>query len=90
MLELKMTSKFKKDLKVIRKRNYPIHKLDKVLQLLQMDIPLPSEYKDHPLIGNYVGHRECHISPDWLLIYRKSKDGLILVAARTGTHSDVF
>lgn len=85
-----MTSKFKKDLKLLKKRNYPLHKLDTVLLMLQKEETLPPRYDDHPLIGNYIGHRECHIGPDWLLIYRKSKDKLILTAARTGSHSDLF
>ena len=64
--------------------------LESVLQMLLQGETLPIKYRDHALIGNYVGFRECHIQPDWLLIYTINNNELILTAARTGTHSDLF
>ncbi len=90
MLTLHPTSKFKKDLKRIKKRGYDISKLDKVIIMLLNQKELPETYLDHPLSGNYIGFRECHISPDWLLIYMINNDKLILTASRTGSHSDLF
>ncbi len=90
MLKLHPTSKFKKDLKKIKKRGYDIAKLNKVIELLLNQKELPETYLDHPLSGNYLGFRECHISPDWLLIYAINNDKLILTASRTGSHSDLF
>ncbi len=90
MLKLFPTSKFKKDLKRIRKRGYDISKLDIVIQKLLNQETLSENYLDHALSGNYIGFRECHISPDWLLIYAVNQDKLILTASRTGTHSDLF
>ena len=90
MLELKQTSIFKKDLKRAIKRGLPIHLMDAVILLLREQKPLDPQYRDHDLIGEYKGFRECHILSDWLLIYRVDNDNLILVAARTGTHSDLF
>ena len=69
MLKLKMTKQFEKDLKLIKKRGYKIKKLEAVVNTLLMEEQLDLKYKDHKLIGNYIGHRECHIEPDWLLIY---------------------
>ncbi len=90
MLTLHPTSKFKKDLKRIKKRGNDINKLNAVIDILLNEKPLPETYLDHPLSGNYIGFRECHISPDWLLIYAINKDKLILTASRTGSHSDLF
>lgn len=78
MYEIKYTSQFKKDLKKIKKGNYDIEKLKIVIELLASGKLLPIEYKDHKLIGNYKGHRECHIMPDWLLIYYISDNILVL------------
>ena len=64
--------------------------LDKVITMLQNDIPLEEKYRDHELKGKYQGFRECHIQPDWLLVYRMENDLLVLTLARTGTHSDLF
>ena len=64
--------------------------LEEVITLLASEVPLPERYRDHPLTGNYGGHRECHIQPDWLLIYKIEKDILTLTLTRTGTHSDLF
>ena len=67
-----------------------MHELDSVIETLQEEKPLGAKYNDHALTGNYAGHRECHIQPDWLLIYRVDKGNLLLVATRTGTHTDLF
>lgn len=90
MLKIKYHSKFKKDIKIIKKRNYDLSKLEKVIEILAEEKNLPAKYKDHFLTGNYRDFRECHILPDWLLIYRIDKDILTLVLSRTGTHSDLF
>lgn len=90
MLELVLTAQFKKDLKRIRKREVDLALLDKVLDYLQREESLPMKYRDHALTGDYTGFRECHIQPDWLLIYAIDKGQLILTASRTGSHSDLF
>lgn len=90
MLELVTTKQFRKDYKRMKKRGYDMNLLEKVIDLLQNAKPLDNRYRDHGLVGNYVGFRECHIMPDWLLIYAVDKEKLILTASRTGTHSDVF
>lgn len=84
------TSLFKKDLKAAKKRGYDLQLLNDVVDTLAMGLPLDEKYKDHKLIGNYQGCRECHITPDWLLIYEIAEDELILYLTRTGTHSDLF
>lgn len=81
---------FKKDYKRIQKRGYNLKLLEDVLSLLVKGELLPQEYHDHPLIGNYAGVRECHIKPDWLLIYKMDDNGLTVIAMRTGSHSDLF
>lgn len=88
MLELSATSKFKKDLKTCIKRNYDIKRMEQVIDILRIPDKLPSKNDDHKLIGNYADYRECHITPDWLLIYKQTDTELEL--HRTGTHSDVF
>ena len=90
MLTLNVTNQFKKDLKLAKKRGLKISKLEYVLELLINELPLDMKYHDHALIGNYIGFRECHIEPDWLLIYAIDKGKLILTATRTGSHSDLF
>ena len=67
-----------------------MNELDSVIQTLQEENPLDAKYNDHALTGNYAGHRECHIQSDWLFIYRVDKGNLLLVATRTGSHSDLF
>lgn len=84
------TTTFKKDLKTVMKRGYNLDLLGVVVDTLAEGIPLPEKYKDHNLIGNYKGCRECHITPDWLLIYEISDNELFLYLTRTGTHSDLF
>lgn len=90
MLEVKFTSKFKKDYKLIKKRGMNINLLKEIVGKLANNIPLEEKYKDHELTGNYKGFRECHIQPDWLLIYLIEDDKLTLTLTRTGTHSDLF
>lgn len=90
MYELISTKKFKKDLKNIIKSGYDISLLDKVVTILLQGKPLPEKYKDHNLTGNWVRHRECHITPDWLLIYLINDNTLTLTLTRTGTHSKLF
>ena len=87
---VKTTSQFKKDYKLAMKRNLNISLLKEVVTLLSMGEKLPEKYRDHALTGNWVGHRECHISPDWLLVYRIENDILVLTLSRTGSHSDLL
>lgn len=88
MLNLNASTAYKKDLKLCKKRGYDLSLLNTVINTLLIPAPLPSKNKDHPLSGNFIGNRECHISPDWLLIYRIIGNELYLV--RTGTHADLF
>lgn len=88
--KIQIRSSFKKDLKKIKKSGLDIEKLYFVVECLANDIVLDGKYKDHKLIGNYIGCRECHIGPDWLLIYEKVEDNLILILNRTGSHSELF
>lgn len=90
MYKIATTGKFKRDLKLAKKRGYNLSLLSVVVNMLVAGKPLPEKYKDHNLSGNYVGCRECHITPDWLLIYEVEEDELILYLTRTGTHSDLF
>ena len=90
MLERVTTTQFRKDLKRLRKRGADLSELDDVLKTLQKEEPLAPKYRDHALAGNLVGFRECHIEPDWLLVYAIDQGELILTASRTGTHSDLF
>ncbi len=87
--EIDFTSAFSKDLKKIKKRGYNIDLLESVVDKLQTGEQLEPKYKDHSLTGNWKGFRECHIQPDWLLVYRIYDDKLLLVLTRTGTHSDL-
>ncbi|MCB7062222.1 type II toxin-antitoxin system YafQ family toxin [Enterocloster citroniae] len=88
MLEINFTGKFKKDYKVCKKRGYNIALLQNVIDTLSIPDALPKKNKDHSLFGSYVDKRECHIQPDWLLIYKQTENELILY--RTGTHADLF
>ncbi len=88
--EIQRTSQFKKDFKLALKRNCDVNKFRKVVKLLASGETLPEIYLDHPLKGNYSGYRECHIEPDWLLVYKITESVLILTLYRTGTHSDLF
>lgn len=84
------TTQFKKDYKLAMKRHLNIDLLDDIIRALSLGDTLPEKNKDHALSGDWIGHRECHIQPDWLLIYRIENDILVLTLARTGTHSDLF
>lgn len=84
------TARFKKDYKLALKRHLAIELLDDIIRVLAKGGTLPEKNKDHELTGAWSGHRECHIQPDWLLIYRIDDDVLVLTLARTGTHSDLF
>lgn len=90
MYTLKPTTKFKRDLKRVQQRGYDISLLTTIIKKLAAGEPLPEKHKDHELTGNFVGCRECHITPDWLLIYEIADDELYLYLTRTGTHSDLF
>ena len=92
MLKIKFTKQFKKDYKLALKRGCDSKKFEVVVELLCSQCSLPSIYKDHALVNsrNYKNVRECHIEPDWLLVYQIFKDELILRLIRTGTHSDLF
>jgi len=87
---VKLTSRFRKDYELMSKRNLDMSLLDEIIAKLAQGMPLPSNNRDHELAGYYVGHRECHIQPDWLLIYRIENEVLVLTLTRTGTHSDLF
>ena len=90
MLDIVPSNQFKKDLKSAKKRGYKIENLREVVNTLAQKKKLEDKYRDHGLTGNYRGFRECHIEPDWLLIYRIDQDVLELFLFRTGTHSDLF
>ncbi len=87
---LVLSNRFKKDLKQCVKRNLDISKMGAVVEMLLAGKQLPEKYQDHSLTGNWMGHRECHIQPDWLLLYRIVDDILVLSLTRTGTHADLF
>lgn len=88
--EIKFTNQFKKDIKLAKKQNKKLEKLFNVINLLSNGEQLDLKYKDHELDGNFKGTRECHIEPDWLLIYEIQNDVLVLVLIRVGSHSDLF
>lgn len=90
MLKLATTAKFRKDLKLAEKRGQDINLLNQVIQTLLAEENLDRKYKDHELHGEYEGCRECHITSDWLLIYETNEKEAVLVAMRTGSHSDLF
>ena len=88
MLQVKSRNTFEQDVKRAKKRGKDLTKLRRVMLLLAEEKPLPPQYKDHALRGHYVDRRECHIEPDWLLIYKKESNSIVF--ERTGTHSDLF
>ena len=90
MLDIQYEKSFKKDYKRMLKRGCNPQNLQDVLSFLVNQQPLPEKYRDHYLSGNYAGYRECHIEPDWLLIYKIFNDKLVLVLTRTGSHNDLF
>ena len=90
MYQVKFTSAFKKSYKRIKKRGLEMALLDEVIEKLRLGQTLEEKYRDHELKGNFVGFRECHIKPDWLLIYLIEDDILTLTLADTGSHDDLF
>lgn len=90
MLDVVASNRFRKDLKLAIKRGQDVRLLETVVNQLAAQQPLEEKYRDHELSGNYGGFRECHISPDWLLIYKVKDNELILFLSRTGSHSDLF
>lgn len=89
-LNIIVSNKFRKDLKIAKKRGLPLRKLERVVEMLAEQVPLDLKYRDHALIGSYADFRECHIEPDWLLIYRQDEENLELFLFRSGSHSDLF
>lgn len=88
--EIKPSNRFKKDVRLSQKRGYDLSLLTDVIKLIANGEALNEKYKDHALTGNYTNFRECHITPDWLLVYQVIDNELILFLSRTGTHSDLF
>lgn len=87
---VKATTQFRKDYKLAMKRGLKVSFLDQIIARLALGEPLDEKNRDHALSGNWAGHRECHILPNWLLIYRLENDVLVLTLVRTGSHSDLF
>ena len=90
MLDLVFSNRFKRDLKLLAKRGLDLDLLDEVIEKLRKRQPLDKKYKDHSLTGDYAGFRECHVLPDWLLIYRIDEEELFLFLLRSGTRSTFF
>ncbi len=90
MYEIEVTNRFLKDLKLARKRNLDENKLNDIVRLLAEGKHIPEKNRDHPLVGDYKGCRECHVTPDWLLIYSIEDTLKIITLIRTGSHSDLF
>ena len=90
MYQVKFTAAYKKSYKLMKKRGLDLSLLDEVVDLLRQGKRLNEKYRDHGLSGNFVGFRECHIQPDWLLVYLIENDVLTLTLVDTGSHSDIF
>lgn len=90
MLDVVLSNRFKKDLKLAAKRGLDLAELETVVNRLAAQQPLPDKNRDHSLTGDYIGFRECHIRPDWLLVYRVDGEDLVLFLFRTGSHTDLF
>ena len=90
MLDVVLSNRFKKDLKLAAKRGLDLAELETVVNRLAAQQPLPDNNRDHSLTGDYIGFRECHIRPDWLLVYRVDGEDLVLFLFRTGSHTDLF
>lgn len=88
--DVKLTGQFRKDLKLAKKRGLQLSDLYDVVELLANDKPLPEKYRNHLLQGDFKGFWECHLNPDWLLLYTKDTEIRIVSLYRTGTHSDIF
>ena len=90
MLEVVLSNRFKKDLKLAARRGLPLDELNSIVDQLAAQQPLPDKNRDHALTGDYIGFRECHIRSDWLLVYRVDGEALELFLFRTGSHTDLF
>lgn len=90
MLKIKQTTQFKKDLKAAIRQHRDLTLLENVIDTLARREPLPAQHRDHSLTGSFRNHRECHITPDWLLIYQVKEDALLLSLARLGSHATLF
>jgi len=90
MLRLETTARYRKDRKRMKKQGKDLSQLDFVITKLQKEEQLEAKYHDHPLTGNFARLRECHITPDWLLIYAIDNNRLVLSASRTGSHSELY
>jgi len=90
MLELETTARYRKDVRLMHKRGLDLSLLEEIIEKLKKREPLDLKHHDHPLKGDYNGFRECHIIPDWLLIYAIDNNRLVLTASRTGSHSDLY
>ena len=90
MYEVVLSNRFRKDLKLAAKRGCDLALLNSIVDRLAQGETLPAKHRDHSLTGDYIGFRECHIQPDWLLIYRTEGEALMLFLMRTGTHADLF
>lgn len=88
--DLAVTAQFRKDYKLAKKRGLKMEALAEIVTMLAKGEALPEKNRDHSLSGNWIGHRECHVLPDWLLIYRIEENVLVLTLTRTGTHSDLL
>jgi len=87
---VQVTNAFKRDVRLLQKRKYDLNLLKEDITLLQTGEQLPEKFRDHQLSGNLRSFRECHIKPDWLLIYQKHEENIVLVLSRTGTHADLL
>jgi mRNA interferase YafQ len=90
MLTPQETTRFRRDLRGMRRRGRDVQKLQAIVRLLVHQQPLAPRHRDHPLMGEWLGYRDCHIEPDWLLIYKIDREEATLTLVRTGTHSDLF
>lgn len=90
MYDVWMSPRYRRELRRMVRRGYDPEKMEAVVDMLASGAPLPERYQDHPLRGKWQGFRECHVSPDWLLVYRIEFEKLILALTRTGTHDDLF
>ena len=90
LLDFKTTKRFRKDRKLMKRQGRDLSSLDDIILKLRKLEPLAIKHRDHALAGNFVGCRECHVEPDWLLIYGIDKKKLVLIAFRTGTHSELL
>lgn len=90
MFSIEYTGQFKKDLRRSKRRGLPLEKLENIMGIIALQDPIPESFKDHQLSGNWKGHRELHILPDWLLIYRVIEDDQTVIFVRVGSHADLF